>query len=310
MLLRHSLGITVSRFSLVYKVLLFAFVVALIFGSIALSSAYAIVKPIFAGVENMQFFQHLGDAFKAFFSGQMQDSPAFEIVGNDFEKIQNIFAENRHNVIGAVCLLIVFYFVAKFLFAISYYPTSDVINNFMNSNSKYGFTANLIANLKKSTAYSLVDTLISVPYTALIACAIYGVGWVLGKFSVLLAISADLLIVMVMLALKSSVLALWLPTYINEDLGVFKSLAKAVKGNKHTFLHNFGMYVIVNFIGYIFFVICGIFTFGLGSLVALSIINVLGLSIRMVLYYRKAELRYYVDEDTIVDSKQVVKAKY
>lgn len=310
MLLKHSLAITISRFSLVYKVLLFFLIVGLIFSAVAISSIYFIMEPIFQGIANMHFFEHIGEAFRSLFDGQGFNTEAFHQLGQDFDKIIEVFGENKHNVIGALCALIGFYYIGKFLISISYYPTSDVINNFMNSNSQYGFTSNLIANIKKAIAYSFVDTLISVPYMFITGLLVYGVGWLIGQFSVILSISAGLFVMLILLALKSAVLTMWLPTYVNEKIGVFKSLVTSIKENKSMILHNFGTYFMTNCIAYIFFMIVGLFTFGLGFFIAFSILNVMYLTIKMVVYYRKKELRYYIDRETIVDSKQTIKSIY
>ena len=217
MLAKHSFSITVSRFSLFYKFLLYLTIVMLIFAAVSISSMYYIMRPIIQGVQNMHFFEHCMDAFRSMFGGDLAvQNSAFGILGQDFAKISEVFATNRNNVVGAVCALFAFTFLGKFLITIGHYPLADVLNNFMNSNSKFGFTSNLIAHLKKSVAYSFVDTLIYIPYMLLLCGLIYLTFWGVGKLSVVFALTLCLTIFMVLIALKRSVFAMWLPTYINE----------------------------------------------------------------------------------------------
>lgn len=311
MLAKHSLSITVSRFSLFYKFLLYLSIVLLVFAAISISSMYYIMKPIIQGVQNMHFFEHCVDAFRSMFGGDLAvQNTAFGVLGQDFAKISEVFATNRNNVIGAVCALFVFLFLGKFLITIGHYPLADVLNNFMNSNSKFGFTSNLIAHLKKSVVYSFIDTLIYIPFMLIVSGLMYLVVWGMGKFSIVFALSLALTIFMVLFALKRSVFAMWLPTYINEDLGIFKSLQKAILTNKDLIVKNWGLFTAVNFASYMFTIIFGLVTFGIGFIMAMSLLNIFYQSLGLVIYYRRNERKYYIDAETIIDSKHSIKSVY
>lgn len=307
MLVKHSFSISVSKFSLFYKFLLFLSIVLLIFAAISISSLYAIMKPIINGVQNMHFFDHIADAFRSLFNGELE---AFKVLGEDFGKISEMFATNKNNIIGAVCALIGFLFIGKFLVSIGNYPLADVINNFMNSNSKYGFTSNLIANLKKATTYSLFETLISIPFLLLLGVVVYFVVWGAMHLSVIFALCLGVTIVMVMLALKRSVFAMWLPTYINENLGIFRSLQKAILTNKDLIVKNWGLFTIVNFVFYALTFVFGFVTFGIGYVMAISFMTIFYSSTELVIYYRRNERKYYIDSETVIDSKHSIKEVY
>ena len=311
MLAKHSFSITVSRFSLFYKFLLYLSIVMLIFAAVSISSMYYIMRPIIQGVQNMHFFEHCMDAFRSMFGGDLAvQNSAFGILGQDFAKISEVFATNRNNVVGAVCALFAFTFLGKFLITIGHYPLADVLNNFMNSNSKFGFTSNLIAHLKKSVAYSFVDTLIYIPYMLLLCGFIYLTFWGVGKLSVVFALTLCLTIFMVLIALKRSVFAMWLPTYINEELGIFKSLQKAILTNKDLIIKNWGLFTAINFVSYMFIMLFGLITFGIGFIMATSFFNIFYQSIGLVIYYRRNERKYYIDAETVIDSKHSVKEVY
>lgn len=311
MLVKHSLSITVSRFSLFYKYLLYLSIVILIFAAISISSMYYIMKPIISGVQQMQFFQHIGEAIRSMFSGNLDiQNSAFAVLGEDFVKISEVFASNRNNVVGAACALVAFIFLGKFLISIGHYPLTDVLNNFMNSNSKYGFTANLIANIKKAITFSFVDTLIYIPFMLLLGVLVYFTVWGIGKVSILFALSFAVLIIMVLLALKRSVFAMWLPTYVCEELGVFKCLQKAILTNKDLIVKNWGLFTAVNFATYFITILFGLVTFGVGFIMSLSLFNIFYLSIGLVIYYRRNERKYYIDAETVIDSKHSIKSVY
>lgn len=308
---KHSISITTSRFSLFYKYLLFLCTVLLIFAAISISSMYYIIRPFIQGIKNMQFFEHLADAFRSMFLGDLgAQSDSFAVIGSDFAKISEMFAQNKNNMIGAACALVGFSFLGKFLVNVGHYPITDVLNNFMNSNSKFGFTSNLIANIKKAIAFSFFDTLIYIPFMLLLGVLVYFVGLGASKLSILFALSLIVVIVLTLLALKRSVFAMWLPTYVNEDLGIFKSLQKAIITNKDLIVKNWGLFTAVNFAVYFIAFLFGIVTFGVGFVMSISLFNIFYLSTQLVIYYRRNERKYYIDAETVIDSKHSVKNVY
>ena len=115
---------------------------------------------------------------------------------------------------------------------------------------------------------------------------------------------------MVLIALKRSVFAMWLPTYINEELGIFKSLQKAILTNKDLIIKNWGLFTAINFVSYMFIMLFGLITFGIGFIMATSFLNIFYQSIGLVIYYRRNERKYYIDAETVIDSKHSVKEVY
>ena len=311
MVLRHSLRVMSSRFSLVYKVLLYIFVVLLLFSAITYAAVLPVIKPILAGIENMDFISHILDAFKSIFSFNSNiQADAFEQISLDLTAISEVFATNQNNVIVGAILFAIFIFLCKFFVSFSKLPACDVLNNFMNSNSKFGFTSNMIANAKKAAAFSLIDTLITIPYYLIVSVILYYVGYACSFVMIWLSIASVLSLLIIFISLKSAVFNLWLPCYINEDKGVFKSLSHSILMNKKQILNNFGLYVITYLILYFVTVGFSLLTFGLGFIFAVSMNQMLLLAIQLVLYYRINEKKYYIDPETVVNSKTVVKSVY
>lgn len=306
--LGHSFRIMTSRFSLVYKSLLFIGVILLMLSAITFSAVYSVIEPIIDGINNMDFFAHLNEAFRAFISADTAAQvTTFEQVRVDFEAIGKIFVDNSHNVILAASLFGIFVVIAKSLINVARFPAADVINNFMNSNSKFGFTSNLIANFKKSVSYSLVETLISIPFYFVTGLIMWGIGELFFTFSIWFGIVTMLAIFFVLLSLKYSLLILWLPMYVKEDKGVFKSLKDSIILNKPNILRYFGMYIITFIMLYAFTVFFTLVTFGFGIILCVSIFHVLFIAIEMVAYYRAKGEKYYLDSDTVSTPNLVVK---
>lgn len=309
MVIRHAFKVLCSRFSVVYKLLIYILVVTLIFSGVTYASVFSVVKPIIDGIQDMQFFPHLAEAFRSVFSGNVElASGAFLQVKLDFQAIGEVFATNQSNVVLAAVLFTLFVFIANFFINICRLPVADILNNFMNSNSEFGLISNIVANIKKAVAYSAVNTMIILPYYLIVAVACwYMMAWLIGV-SFLLTMSLVLLFVIFMLSVKNSILAMWLPTYINEDKGVFASLVSSVKAGRKLFVENLGLYFITCLLIYAVSVMFGLITFGIGFVLAMSFNKVLFIAIEQVIYYRENELKYYIDPQEVVDSKKVVKS--
>ncbi len=73
---------------------------------------------------------------------------------------------------------------------------------------------------------------------------------------------------------------------------------------------NWGLFTAVNFASYMFTIIFGLVTFGIGFIMAMSLLNIFYQSLGLVIYYRRNERKYYIDSETIIDSKHSIKSVY
>ena len=91
---------------------------------------------------------------------------------------------------------------------------------------------------------------------------------------------------------------------------MFKSLQKAILTNKDLIVKNWGLFTAVNFATYFITILLGILTFGSGFIMAISLFNIFYQSIGLVIYYRRNERKYYIDAETVIDSKHSIKSVY
>lgn len=311
MISRHSFNIFTARFSLVYKSLLYLIVVTLLVLAIAISAIYPVVSPIIKEVNGTDFFKHIGDAFSSVFSGDNDaQNQAFMQLKADYHSLLEIFANNTRLLVAGGALIFIFFFLYKFIATLCHLPIADVTNHFMMSNSRFGFTSNFILNIKKSLSYSLLHTLVLIPITAVMVGVIYLTVFVMSKISFILMGAVLFLIVVLLLALKRSMFAYWLPTIVVEN----KSCVAAFKQNfvmlKHSFSYVFGFYFIIYILIGAMSVLFTIGTFGLGVWLVGGMTTVYFKVSDMVIYYRKNRLKYYVDSDTVVNSKNSVSDGY
>lgn len=307
MVLRHSVNVLTSRFSLVYKVMLYLAIVILIFSAISVSAVYPIMRPVADDLNGMQFFKHMGDAFSSLFGGDLDaQSNAFLTLKLDWDRITDSVINNIYSIWWMVVVVIVLLLLLKFLVSLCLYSVTDISRHFMSSNSRFGFTSNMIANLKRSAAFAGVETLFSIPYYAIMVGVIWGLAELIMPLSGLLALMIIFSITVFLFALKRAIISAWLPGYVLEENGVFVSFKNAFKDAKSTWKYNLGLYFMFYLLATAVVVLVSLSTFGIGLVVSTALLIVLTRMIDLVIYYRKHDLRYYIDNDTVISPKHVV----
>lgn len=307
MIPRHSFHIFTNKFSLVYKILLFATITTIVFTAIVISSLSSIIKPITSSIIDLEFFPHLLDAIRSMFAGEPEvQAVAFQQLHTDWLVLGDIFTSNEASIIIAIVTFIVIFIIYKVIIDFTALPSSDVINSFMNSNSKFGLVSNCVVNGKKSLIYSLVSNLVYVIYFLLVGALIYGLSVLAFRFSAIFGLIFVFLSLVFFISLYRAITSYIIPIYINEKLNIFRAIAKAFKLGFRNILPNLGIYFVINFIVFTFLPIIIISTFGVGLVVLIAVVQVYSSIIDMVIYYRTTGLRYYTDNNVIVDPNTII----
>lgn len=307
MIPRHAFHIFTNKFSLVYKIMLFTTITTAIFASIVISSLASIVKPITSSIVEIEIFPHLLDAFRSMFDGDPGlQSQAFQQLHNDWLLLGDIFTTNESSIIIAIVVFIAIFLVFKIITDFSSLPASDVVNTYMNSNSKFGLVSNCVLNAKKSIAYCLVSNAMYLVYYTLVGLIIYGLSKLAFMLSAFFGLVVVYLSIIFFMSLYKAIKVYFKPVYINEKLGIFASLAKAIKLGFKNLLPNLGMYFIIYFLFITFMPIIILSTFAVGLVVMIVIIQVYTLIMDLVIYYRTTGLRYYTDSDVIINPITII----
>jgi hypothetical protein len=185
---------------------------------------------------------------------------------------------------------------------------SDIINNFMNSNSRFGFISNFIYNLARSALYGLLYMVTYLPATALGLVIVYFVGYGMAKGgALLLALPVCTLLFLIIQSAVQTVFAGWLPAIVAEKNNIAKALVVGPKKLLPHFGYCWMSMFVAFFLGYVFVAICTITTFGIGFIIAFPTAVVFVKILELVLYYNASGYKFYetdkvVTEDSIPDN--------
>lgn len=299
---KHSLSILTSRFSITYKLLVFLVVITFLFCVLTVCAIY----PTLAGLRNNMNELDLGNALRAYVREALRGNPemqaeAYEMLSAKFDQAGEIVRNNSLQINLSIVWLVLLYLLYVVFFSWGQYCVSDVINHHMSSNSKFGFSSNLIVNFKKAMRYSLLYTAITIGFMIVVALLYWLSFATLFKIAPLVGLASAVAIFVFAMAVRRALLFGWIPAMVADGLDVVDALKKAVGLLKQRFTYAFGLYLIYYVAWLGLTIAISVFTFFVGTLFAISVSLALAQACDLVIYYRTVGKRYYIDVLNVVD---------
>ena len=299
---KHSLSILTSRFSIVYKLLAFVLIVVFLFSVLTVCAIY----PTLSGLRNNMNELGLGEAVRNYVREALKGEPemqaqAYDELSAKFDLAADIIQKNSLQINLSIVWLIVLYLLFVVFFSWGQYCVSDVINHHMSSNSKFGFSSNLIVNFKKAMRYSLLYTAITIGFMMVVALLYWLSFATLFKVAPITGLASAVAIFVLAMAVRRSLLFGWVPAMVADGLGVIDGLKKGMSLLKQRFSYAFGLYLIYYLAWLGLTVAISVFTVFVGTLFAISVSLALAQACDLVIYYRTVGKRYYIDVLNVVD---------
>ena len=295
MAFKNALKLLISKFRYVWVILLYLVITGVIVGSLSLPFAVPILRVLREdGILNLfaALFDGRGGSFDAWTDNLYAALSAAKdsILGNRLIAFST----------GALVLL-VFTFAYRFILGLYEIPLVTVLEGAMSSNARIGFTGRFISRIGGSACFVLVKMIYTVLFDALIGIALV---LMIGLFDVpMLKLFVPFLIMsvlLVLLAIRYSLIAMWAPHIVLGGCGIFRSFAFSVqKGFRNmgsifsTFLIAWTLIIALN-------MLVGVFTFCAGLILTVPLSMLFVNLLNMTLYYGKNGKRYYVDAATVV----------
>ena len=171
------------------------------------------------------------------------------------------------------------------------------VYGYMSSLTKYGFTNSYIANFGKATLLGLVKLITVLPVNLLISTLYAKIG--------VFAIVLILLILMLVLPIKDTFIAGWIPAMIVSGEPVFKSLKMSFKTAIRSFIKKYSSFLIYTVAVFMLNLLALALTAGVALLVTLPLTTVMTAILGEVMYFETLGMRYYVDSEHIMSPKKL-----
>lgn len=300
MVVKHSANLLLSKFSLVYKLMLYCAIVVAIFTGIGIGVIVPLTRPLVNGIVGTGFFEHLSETISLFFQGDVNYSTALQNLNNDITAIGAVIQNNYGALTGSIILIVVFFVLAGMFIGLADIPTVDILNNFMTSKSRYGFSSNFIDNIKLSVKYNLVKVLVTLVFdVGILALAVYLTTLIFSVNS-LFALFLFVFMAVGISAVRQSFTSLWLPAIVADNGKIFASLKYSIVTTTKRFAKFFGTYFIVYLIIASIGILFTLSTFGVGFVFMVPGSMLFTRCLEMVFYYTLNGKSFYTSVDKIV----------
>lgn len=200
-----------------------------------------------------------------------------------------------------IYLTFVFFVIRPFLMNIGRFVVNEQMYGYMSSYAKHGFCSTFIRTLAKSSQYSALRLLLTLPFNAATAAMFY---FMLGSggqaFSVAMPF-VFLMIATIVLSIKQLLIMGWAPAFVISGENVFKSFAigfrATMRGLSRSLMCSNALYFVTILLAFGF----GVF----GLIIIVPVFAVITSIFETLNYFSCQGMRYYVDRDTVLSSKKL-----
>ena len=301
--LKHSVSFMIGNMGYLGKIFVWMLICTLVVGALAA----AIYIPAGNAIDNKADILQEIDHIKTTVESYLRDEISL------FEGVEDI---ERHIVVGVKALIsnagamagfiiaaIFLYCLYLFLTAISHYTIGYIINELMTSNTRYGFTAALLKNIKVSTKFALCKMLISCPLDLAIIAVISATGFGLMKLIGFPALAIALVLGVCLFSLRAMLYAGWIPRMLyNPEERVFASFTRSISSVRKNFGGFFKTFTSIFFTAYACVSVLSVPTFGVVNLLVPSTYFLVLRAVELIGYYKLNGMSFYVDPRTVVNT--------
>ena len=300
MVLRNSLRVLSSNFSLVWKNMAYMLIILAVFGGAVVLIGYDIVKALSDG----GFFTALSEFWSKLYSFSTTEisQKMFDLADSGIDTIGQNLDALTPNIIG-VCVGM---FVIAVVFNSASLASCEVLRGAMSSLTRVGFCGAYIRYLGRALLQGLIQTLIKLPFWAIIGISGYFVLDLMSTSEIwgILAPMLFVLIAISIFSLEFTLLSCFVPHLVLHNSRVGESFCAGIKVVSHRFWRTLSNIVVFVIFAFIINFVCARYTFGALLVFTVPLTIVFVNVIFMVNYYESQGMRFYLDPNNIMSPRK------
>ncbi len=298
MIFKNSLKLFVANFSVFWKLLLYKLV--------AIAICIVLLIPAFNSWGNalgsVNFVNLMVDfsTKTVFVNFSAIVNSLYVVIEAFLDAMANLYASNPFILFYTVAVVFI---VLPFLFGLSTIPTGEGLYLYMASLTKSSFMANFVSKLGRSALYSIIRTLLLLPFLAVLLIGGYFL-LSLCEIDGIIQIFLPIILVLyfaILLSLFTTFLSGFMPASVVFDVSIVKAFKKGLKAVSRMFLRVFSSILVIFF--FTIFLTFMMTSFSLIALIPLASVAIIMLE--MVMFFESQGNRYYVDLDSIVSPRKL-----
>ena len=297
--IKNALLICGRNFVLIWKQMVYTLILVALVGL----CLWGTLTPIFDMLSSAGWFEELLSYLELVYKEPANVAAGFEGI---MTKLWVLFVNNAPVLWGNyIVSILLIALVPSFALSLSYYTAGDLVNAKLCSSVNYGWIHRFLSSLKSSVPFALINTLIKIPFMALGVGALMLYGALANTFLKATLFLPLLIIVLLAIFSLKFTLSMWfLPDYLTNGKGLFKSL----KNNFKLVGRHFSRLALGAFLLYLVefasIMLLTVFTLGAGLILIIPALPVVNVAYSLISYYQENSMRYYIDANTIVSPVQ------
>lgn len=303
MMFLDSVKLTFNNANLLWKVLLYHFIGAVLVCGLTLAVCYPLIV-------------HLADAgFFADIYGILQSSvfnlqidQILNVITQVIEKFANVISSDLGTYLPyAIIALAMVFVLGEFLAGLAEIPTKECLYGYMGSWSRFGFMGCFIKNLGKSVKFALTKLLVVLPYDLIMVAGLGALLYVfkLGTMWSLFVPFFMILALILFITIRIVLFGGWACSIVSQNKKVFQGLRAGV----HAYLKAFGKVFSVGLVVVLLCVAANflaiMLTASVGLVLTLPLSLLFMFTFTMVAYFYTNGLRFYIDKNNIVSPRKI-----
>ncbi len=296
---KNTMKLFASNFMLVWKQLLYLFIVVVVFGAIA----YSVSIPFIDLLKSCNAGEKFISIFKTAYNSP---SELFLYVSNCFRGVFSLISENFGHIYLSLIGLFFFGFIFPFvLIQMSIYNINSILFQKLTMNMEANYFQNGVKTLKHSILYALTNILLNIPYFAILVLLFFIylqiATTILGSILGLVGLSALLIILR---SIKISLFTCYTGYMVEHSCSPFVAFGKGIVYLTKQFWKVLSTSIIMHLT--IIFVISfiAVFTFLSGLIVLIPAAFILISTYNLVIYQNIKGERYYLGSNVIFNPVQ------
>ncbi|MBO5777430.1 MAG: hypothetical protein J6R34_03180, partial [Clostridia bacterium] len=285
------------------KIFIWMLVCTLVVGGLAAAIYIPSGSALAKNEEILVEIDHINVVVSQYLQDEISLYEGVEDIEQHIVKIVNVLLSNAGAMAGFIIAAICLYCLYLFLTGISHYTIGYITNELMTSNTKYGFVAAMLKNIKTACRFSACKMLISCPLDLSIIAVICATGFGLLKVIGFPALAIALILGVCLFSLRAMLYAGWIPRILfNPEEKMFAALSRSLSSVKQNFGGFFKTFATIFFTAYGCISVLTVPTFGVVNLLVPSTYFFVLRSVELIGYYKLNGMSFYVDPRTVVNT--------
>lgn len=302
--LKNSFSILASRYSVVFKMLVYFVVITIIHAAILVSIITPSMDNLLIAIQDADLLNQVKQVLSGMITLSITSSDAMVRLNELYLQFIGIINANSEQMIAFYVAITFILFSYRMFISMSSVPIAVSINKYMNTSVHSRLFNVMIENVWVSIKYSFIATFINQLINSALSLLAYWIikstVWTWGLFS----FTVVLLMLITLLSIKFAVLLGWMPSIVYKKMKVIPALLHSIKICKNWFKYGFLCAFMLYLFAFAGAILIGIATFGIFVPILVVTMMVLLRIVELVNYYNFYKYVYYVDHSTIITQRE------